>query len=62
MAMARLGLDKLIEARRCRSRDLVMAMVSARNIAPEAGKLGMTRIHASAVQEVTGSVHNEITL
>ena len=40
-AMARLGLDKLIDAKASRSRDLVMAMVAGRIIAPEASKLGM---------------------
>src|SRR5262245_65029906 len=43
MAMKRLGFDKLIEARISRERDLVMAMVVERIIAPEASKLGMTR-------------------
>jgi Transposase DDE domain len=40
-AMARLGFDKLVDARRSRERDLVMAMVVGRIIAPEASKLGM---------------------
>ena len=40
-AMARLGFDKLIDAKASRSRDLVMAMVAARIIAPDASKLGM---------------------
>ena len=40
-AMARLGFDKLIDAKASRSRDLVMAMVAARIIAPQASKLGM---------------------
>ena len=40
-AMARLGFDKLIDAKASRSRDLVMAMVAGRIIAPEASKLGM---------------------
>ena len=40
-AMARLGFDKLIDAKAQRSRDLVMAMVAGRIIAPEASKLGM---------------------
>ena len=40
-AMARLGFDKLIDAKTSRSRDLVMAMVVGRIIAPEASKLGM---------------------
>ncbi len=40
-AMTRLGLDKLIDAKASRSRDLVMAMIAGRIIAPEASKLGM---------------------
>ena len=40
-AMMRLGFDKLIEAKTSRSRDLVMAMVAGRIIAPDASKLGM---------------------
>ena len=40
-AMARLGFDKLIDAKASRSRDLVMAMVAGRIIAPEVSKLGM---------------------
>ena len=40
-AMARLGFDKLIDAKASRSRDLVMAMVAGRIIAPDASKLGM---------------------
>ena len=40
-AMTRLGFDKLIDAKASRSRDLVMAMVAGRIIAPEASKLGM---------------------
>ena len=51
MAMTRLGFDKLIEtriagAKSSRSRDLVMAMVAARIISPEASKLGMTQAWA----------------
>ena len=45
-AMRRLGFDKLIDARQSRERDLVMAMVVGRIIAPEASKLGMTRAWA----------------
>ena len=45
-AMARLGFDRLIDAKASRSRDLVMAMVAARIIAPEASKLGMTQAWA----------------
>ena len=40
-AMTRLGFDKLIDAKASRSRDLVMAMVAGRIIAPDASKLGM---------------------
>ena len=40
-AMARLDFGKLIDAKASRSRDLVMAMVVGRIIAPEASKLGM---------------------
>ena len=40
-AMARLGFDKLIDANSSRERDLVVAMVAGRIIAPEASKLGM---------------------
>ena len=40
-AMARLGFDKLIDAKSSRSRDLVTAMVAARIITPTASKLGM---------------------
>ena len=40
-AMTRLGVDKLIDAKASRSRDLVMAMIVGRIIAPEASKLGM---------------------
>jgi hypothetical protein len=46
MAMKRLGLDKLLDARSSRERDLVVAMVAERIIAPEASKLGMTRAWA----------------
>ena len=41
MAMQRLGFDKLIDAKPGRERDLVVAMVAGRIIAPEASKLGM---------------------
>ena len=40
-AMARLGFDKLIDAKFSRSRDLVMAMIAVRIITPEASKLSM---------------------
>jgi len=46
VAMRRLGFEKLIEPRASRERDLVMAMVTQRIIAPEASKLGMTRAFA----------------
>jgi len=45
-AMRRLGLEKLIDARQSRERDLVIAMVAGRIVAPEASKLGMTRAWA----------------
>jgi hypothetical protein len=45
-AMRRLGFDKLIDAKASRERDLVVAMVAGRIIAPEASKLGMTRAWA----------------
>lgn len=45
-AMRRLGFDKLVDTRASRERDLVMAMVAERIIAPEASKLGMTRAWA----------------
>jgi len=41
VAMQRLGFDKLIEASSSRERDLVVAMVAGRIIAPEASKLAM---------------------
>lgn len=40
-AMGRLGFDKLIDAKSSVERDLVVAMVAGRIIAPEASKLGM---------------------
>jgi hypothetical protein len=42
-AMRRLGFAKLIEGRPSRERDLVVAMVAERIVAPEASKPGMTR-------------------
>ena len=45
-ATKRLGFDKLIDAKSSRERDLVVAMVAGRIIAPEASKLGMTRAWA----------------
>jgi Transposase DDE domain len=43
MAMKRLGFEKLIDASSGRERDLIVAMVAERILAPEASKLGMTR-------------------
>ena len=40
-AMKPLGFDKLIDAKKSRERDLVVAMVAGRILAPEASKLGM---------------------
>jgi len=40
-AMRRLGFDKLIDGKPSRARDLVVAMVAGRIIAPQASKLGM---------------------
>ncbi|MFZ0852432.1 MAG: IS1634 family transposase [Hyphomicrobiaceae bacterium] len=45
-AMKRLGFEKLLDARASRERNLIMAMVAERIIAPEASKLGMTRAWA----------------
>jgi hypothetical protein len=45
-AMRRLGFDKLLEAKPSRERDLVVAMVAGRIIAPKASKLVMTRAWA----------------
>ena len=45
-AMKRLGFDKMIDAKSSRERDLVVAMVAGRIVAPEASKLGMTRAWA----------------
>jgi len=47
-AMRRLGFAKLIDARPSRERDLVLAMVAGRIIAPEASKLGMPRAWADS--------------
>ena len=41
-AMRRLGFEKLIDGKASRERDLVVAMVAGRIIAPEASKLAMT--------------------
>jgi hypothetical protein len=45
-AMRRLGFDRLIDAKPSRERDLVVAMVAGRILAPEASKLAMTRAWA----------------
>jgi hypothetical protein len=45
-AMRRLGFEKLIDGRPSRERDLVVAMVAGRIIAPEASKLAMTHAWA----------------
>ena len=45
-AMRQLGFDKLIDANSSRERDLIVAMVAGRIIAPEASKLGMTQAWA----------------
>jgi Transposase DDE domain len=42
IAMRRLGFDKLIDGKASRERDLVVAMVAGRIIAPQASKLAMT--------------------
>ena len=42
IAMRRLGFDKMIDGKASRERDLVVAMVAGRIIAPEASKLAMT--------------------
>jgi len=42
MAMRKLGLDSLIASKRCRERDLVMAMIAARLLHP-CSKLAITR-------------------
>ena len=45
-AMRQLGFDRLIDAKASRERDLVVAMIAGRIIAPEASKLGMTQAWA----------------
>jgi hypothetical protein len=45
-AMTRLGFGKLIDAKHSRTRDLVVAMVAGRIIAPAASKLGMPQAWA----------------
>jgi DDE family transposase len=42
IAMRRLGFEKLIDSKASRERDLVVAMVAGRIVAPEASKLAMT--------------------
>ena len=49
-AMRRLGFDRLIDKATSRERDLVVAMVAGRMIAPEASKLAMTQAWADATQ------------
>ncbi len=46
IAMRRLGFEKLIDGKASRERDLVVAMVAGRIIAPEASKLAMTHAWA----------------
>ena len=46
IAMGQLGFASLIDAKSSRARDLVVAMVAGRIIAPEASKLGMTHAWA----------------
>ncbi len=45
-AMRRLGFEKLIDGKASRERDLVVAMVAGRILAPEASKLAMTHAFA----------------
>jgi DDE family transposase len=45
-AMRRVGFDKLVDAKPSRERDLVVAIVAGRILAPEASKLGLTRAWA----------------
>ena len=45
-AMRKLGFDRLIDKTASRTRDLVVAMVAGRLIAPEASKLGLTQAWA----------------
>ena len=53
-AMRRLGLDKMISARRCRERDLVLGMIAARILSP-ASKLETTRSwHTTSLPEQLG--------
>jgi hypothetical protein len=46
LAMRRLGFERLLDKEASRERDLVVAMVIGRIIAPEASKLGMTQAWA----------------
>ena len=46
IAMRRLGFDRLLDRKHSRERDLVVAMVAGRIIAPEASKLGLARAWA----------------
>ena len=46
IAMRRLGFEKLIDGKASRERDLVVAMVAGRIVAPEASKLAMTHAWA----------------
>ena len=50
IAMRRLGFDKLIDGKASRERDLVVAMVAGRIIAPEASKLAMTHAWADTTK------------
>ena len=45
-AMRKLGFDRLLDREASRERDLVVAMIAGRLIAPEASKLGMTQAWA----------------
>ena len=45
-AMRKLGFDRLLDREPSRERDLVVAMIAGRLIAPEASKLGMTQAWA----------------
>ena len=47
-AMRRLGFDRLMDKAASRERDLVVAMIAGRIIAPEASKLAMTQAWADA--------------
>lgn len=47
-AMRRLGFEALIGAKKSRERDLAIAMIAGRILAPEASKLGLTRAFADS--------------